>query len=149
MTQFGKYPDAYYRVSLKAVIKNDEGEVLCVKEGSDLWELPGGGIDHGEDVHTALARELQEEVGYGGEFSYEPIDILSLYDKLNERCMMLIGFNVILSEPYSIQKGSDTNVREIAWINPHQFNDEDARGTRVIYRFAVDPSHVVDFERKD
>lgn len=149
MVQHGQYPEAYYRVSLKAVIKNENGEVLCVKEGSDLWELPGGGIDHGEDVRTALARELQEEVGYTGGFSYEPIDILSLYDKPNERCMMLIGFSVTLSDPYSIQKGSDTNVREIAWINPHQFNDEDARGTRVIYRFAVDPTHTIDFERKN
>jgi len=146
MVQHGKYPDAYYRVSLKAVIRNDKGEVLCVKEKAVFWELPGGGIDHGEDVQTALARELQEEIQYSGTFSYKPIDIVTLYDGPNERCMMLVGFDVVLDEPYEPVTGSDT--QDVAWIDPMTFKDADARGSQTIYYFAVDQSHVIDFVRK-
>ena len=30
---------------------------------SELWTLPGGGVDHGEDPRDALIREVQEEAG--------------------------------------------------------------------------------------
>lgn len=30
---------------------------------TELWTLPGGGIDHGEDPRTAVIREIQEETG--------------------------------------------------------------------------------------
>lgn len=68
-----QYPTTFYRVSLKAVIRNEKGEVLVNKEydASD-WSLPGGGWDHGETEHEALARELKEEVGYEGDFTSQP-----------------------------------------------------------------------------
>lgn len=145
MAQHGKYPDTYYRVSLKAVIRNSKGEVLCVKEKTPFWELPGGGIDHGENVQQALARELREELGYEGLFSYDPIGVITLYDDPNERCMLLIGFNVVLSEKYSPRPGSDT--QEVAWINPHTLKDVEPRGSRAIYHFAVDTNSLIEFTR--
>ena len=40
--------DYLFRVSLKAVIFNENDEILIVKEsGRDWWDIPGGGIDHG------------------------------------------------------------------------------------------------------
>lgn len=68
------YPNAFYRVSLKCVIKNDKGEILVVKEyDSTTWNLPGGGWDHGETETEALSRELFEEVGYKGGFTAIPV----------------------------------------------------------------------------
>ena len=68
-----QYPSTFYRVSLKAVIRNYKDEILVNKEGtSDTWNLPGGGWDHGETEHAALARELKEEVGYTGRFTAQP-----------------------------------------------------------------------------
>lgn len=34
-----------------------------MREANGLWELPGGGIDHGEDPRNALSREISEEMG--------------------------------------------------------------------------------------
>ncbi len=32
---------------------------------TDIWQFPQGGIDKGEEVHEALFRELEEEIGTG------------------------------------------------------------------------------------
>jgi len=39
-------PDRFYRVSIKALVLNKEGDkfLICKKE-SGLWEFPGGGLD--------------------------------------------------------------------------------------------------------
>ena len=70
-----KYPnesratDYLFRVALKAVIFNDAGDILLVKEsGRDWWDIPGGGLDHGESIKQGLSRVLFEEVGYNGDF---------------------------------------------------------------------------------
>jgi 8-oxo-dGTP pyrophosphatase MutT (NUDIX family) len=49
---------------VKALLVCD-GEVLFVRHtyGPDRWELPGGGVRHGEAPLAALHRELEEELG--------------------------------------------------------------------------------------
>jgi 8-oxo-dGTP pyrophosphatase MutT (NUDIX family) len=53
----------FYRVSLKAVVRDDQGRVLVTGEKDGTYELPGGGWDHDEGVETGLPREIQEELG--------------------------------------------------------------------------------------
>lgn len=57
------YPNTFYRVSVKALIKDSQGRVLVVKENQDTWSLPGGGLDHGENPEEGIVRELREELG--------------------------------------------------------------------------------------
>ena len=64
-----KYPNTFYRVSIKAIIRNGKNEVLVIKEHQDKWELPGGGLDHGEAPHDCLRREFAEELGITNEFT--------------------------------------------------------------------------------
>ena len=69
--------DYLFRISIKGLIVNDRGEVFVVKEtGRTWWDLPGGGMDHGEDIQKALSREMYEEVRLEGEFGYRVIACL-------------------------------------------------------------------------
>ena len=59
------FPDSFYRVVAKALCVRD-GKILLIHEPperSDKWEMPGGGLDFGEDIKTGLKRELEEEMG--------------------------------------------------------------------------------------
>lgn len=56
--------DSLFRISVKALIQDDSGKTLVVRTGDDRgWTLPGGGVDHGEDVIGGLQREIGEELG--------------------------------------------------------------------------------------
>lgn len=52
------------RPSVAAIITNDDGHVLLQRRSDNgLWGLPGGGVEIGESVSTAIVREVQEETG--------------------------------------------------------------------------------------
>jgi mutator protein MutT len=54
-------------VGVGAVVVNDDGRVLLVKRAHEPlkgeWSLPGGGVEVGETLDAAVARELLEETG--------------------------------------------------------------------------------------
>ncbi len=61
------------RVAAYAVIVRDDQILLSrlspVVTAEELWTLPGGGLDHGEDPRDAVIREVHEETGLDAEVS--------------------------------------------------------------------------------
>ncbi|MDO8647994.1 MAG: NUDIX domain-containing protein [Candidatus Diapherotrites archaeon] len=63
-----------FRVAVKALILDDENNLLLVRRSHDdkvaagLWEIPGGRLELGESPFDGLKREVMEETGI-------PIDI--------------------------------------------------------------------------
>ncbi|MXO61850.1 RNA pyrophosphohydrolase [Qipengyuania oceanensis] len=56
-----------YRPCVGVMLVNSEGKVFVgrridTKEG-DWWQMPQGGVDEGEDLDSAMLRELHEETG--------------------------------------------------------------------------------------
>ena len=111
-----QYPNTFYRVSLKAVIRNDLGHVLVNKEYDDNnWSLPGGGWDHGETEYQALARELYEEVGYTGEFTSSPLATNVFWIESKQAWLLWVVYDVV-TENQNFDVGEDSS--EIAFIDP-------------------------------
>jgi len=56
--------------SVAVVARNEQGDLLLVKRGTDpkkgFWALPGGFIDGGESATQAVLREMDEETGLKG-----------------------------------------------------------------------------------
>lgn len=55
--------DARFVVGTAGVIRDAAGRVLLIKTEQAGWELPGGRVERGEDLVTALVREIREETG--------------------------------------------------------------------------------------
>ncbi len=50
-------------VAVEGLISNRKGKVLLVHNPDRGWQFPGGMVELGEDLVTALKREVQEETG--------------------------------------------------------------------------------------
>ncbi|MCE5299610.1 MAG: NUDIX hydrolase [Spirochaetia bacterium] len=55
----------HIRIRVAGIVLNQKNELLLVnhrKNGRSYWLFPGGGVEHGEDIETALKREFYEEL---------------------------------------------------------------------------------------
>ena len=62
-------PSTIYRVSIKALIFDEQRRVLVLRNKHGFYELPGGGWEHVDaSLEDGLRRELLEELGEAPEF---------------------------------------------------------------------------------
>ena len=61
--QLAQLPSSFYRVTAKALIKDNDGRLLVVVNKDGHYEIPGGGLEHNETFEECLKRELHEELG--------------------------------------------------------------------------------------
>jgi ADP-ribose pyrophosphatase YjhB (NUDIX family) len=115
-------------LGVRAVVIDPQGRVFLVKHSYvSGWHLPGGGVEAGETVQTALSRELAEE---GGITALEPPALHGVF--FNGRVSRrdhVVAFVVRVFR----QEGGPRNAREIidyGFFSPDALPPETTRGTR-------------------
>ena len=72
------------RLGTAAIISNKKKEVLLEQRADcGLWGIPGGAVEPGESVSTAIIREIREETGFIIEIDY----LLGVYSEI---CMQRV-----------------------------------------------------------
>lgn len=133
-----KYPTTFYRVTVKGIIRDQRGYVLAVKEGSDNWSLPGGGIDHEESLEQALAREMYEEALITQPFSSQIIGIDSFFVAEKEAYFMWVVCELGFTD--TLLHGIGQDARDVQFIDPKQCKGSLHRSERLLYKWCVDHS---------
>lgn len=123
-----------FRVSLKAVVLSSDGHVLVVKEhGRDWWDIPGGGMEHGESIKDALARELYEEVVMQGDFEYEAILAEDPRYQGGARLYQMRITFLVTPKKLAFDVGEDSD--EVQFIDPATFKDSELITERKIFEY--------------
>lgn len=111
-------------VTVGALIFDPQGRVLLVRthKWGDRWGIPGGKIDPGETMESALVREVREETGLVATdvrfaIAQDSIDSPEFYKPLH---MVLLNFTCRTAE-------SDVTLNEEAqahaWVTPREALD--------------------------
>lgn len=138
-SSLGRKNDYLYRLSLKALIVNEQDEVLVVKEsGRTWWDLPGGGMDHDESIKEALARELFEEVSLDGNFDYQVISVDEPVFLVNANVWQLRLIFKVWPESMNFKPGDDGD--EIAFIDPALLGASENEVERRVNRYYKEQS---------
>lgn len=67
-------------VTAAAVVLNDQNEILLINGVKRGWEIPGGRVEEGESLSSAVIREVKEETG----IDIEIIKFCGLFQNVNE-----------------------------------------------------------------
>jgi len=117
------YPNTFYRVSIKALIRDKDDKVLVIKENQDSWSLPGGGLDHSEEPEDAIRRELKEELAINNTNIIGVEGVTTLELKLKKAWLLWIVYEVKLESTKFIFGDGVTDVKFID-VNEFEFSDD-------------------------
>ena len=114
--------------SATAVIRNEAGQLLLIhKTDNDLWALPGGGLEIGEDIAGTVVREVREETG----IEVQVIGLVGLYtdprhvmayDNGEVRQQFSICFH---ARPVGGRLRTSAESREVRWVAPGELDTLD------------------------
>lgn len=126
----GIYPNTFYRVSIKAIIRNDKGEVLVVKEKGSSWSFPGGGMDHGETLHQALKRELYEEARITSDFTEKIVHTEPFFKPEKQTWFLWVVCEVTI---HGLLFGVGEDADEVAFVDPATFKNSTRLSEQLVY----------------
>ena len=123
-------PKKLFSVSVKALIVDDKGRFLMVKENNGVWDLPGGRLENGEMILDALKRECLEEIGVEVEITNPiPVAAVSAQHRAGDWFLML-GYEV---RPLSRDYKKTPEAEEFAYCSIEDLEGKDvANQTKVL-----------------
>lgn len=114
---------AWYRVSVKALIRDKDDRVLFMGENKG-FSLPGGGLEHGESIEAALRRELLEELEIEAiSVSSQPHSILPYYYPEAQKIGIWLVYEVNIKQPLKISNGTP-----VKWVSKKEMQERNEPG---------------------
>lgn len=115
-----------YRISVKAIIMDGSGRILLGRESDGAWELPGGGLEHGENPKEALAREVDEETGFTVDWiSDQPVAFWTINKEVGSptlKWFAFVAYEVKASGEFKPNRETNDEIEEIRYVSREEAN---------------------------
>jgi 8-oxo-dGTP diphosphatase len=113
-------------VATGSLIENKNNQILLVQTDRRGWEIPGGQVEEGEDVLSALKREVLEEAGV----TIKIEKLAAFYSSIREPSKVIIDF---ISEYVDGIVKSDHETIDANWF-PRENATSNIENEPTIYR---------------
>lgn len=116
--------------AVKALIKNDEGKVLVLKQadptitGDDQYHPPGGIIELGETIEECIIREIREEIGVDSTVE-RLFDVGEWFAERNDDVMQFVGLFYVCKLGSTDFKLQESEVGDISWVGVDEIDSFD------------------------
>jgi ADP-ribose pyrophosphatase YjhB (NUDIX family) len=99
------------------LVSNRRGDYLLIRR-DEMWDLPKGHQDPGEDIRTTAIREVQEETGV------DKLEIRSLIC-ITDHCYLRGGvwhlkhtwwYDMLYTDPVNLTPQQDEDINKAAWV---------------------------------
>ncbi len=123
------------KVAQKIIVARN-GKVLLTRDprdGVDVWELPGGRLNQGEEPRQGLRRELMEELGVEFEVN-DIVHVGQFFRELENQATLVLVYSGEQSNPKEVFQVDEREVAELRW-----FTIEEALSTKLydVYKEAL------------
>ena len=130
-----RYRKKAVRTAVVAVVKNSDGAILLTKRAIPpylgKWVMPGGKIDLGEPITSALKREVMEEVGLDVHVE-GLIDIFEIVPSDEHREHYVILYYLVSPKGGEVIHNEE-EISEVTWADAKALTSMDiSNGTRYI-----------------
>lgn len=136
--------DTVQRIAMKAVIVNQEGRILILREAATYgdgtqrgrYHMPGGRVEVGENFEDALRREIMEETGLEVDIEY-PIYVGEWRPVIRDVPHQIVA-TFMVCKPKSDKITLSTEHDDYKWIIPSERANYDLMDPedKVIDRYA-------------
>ena len=127
--------------SMKALLYWEDKLLILQKkdrQGFKPWELPGGGVEFGEDPQAALTREVREETGLTMEF----VCPLATWRYQKGASEYLTGLICLCTTDTSQVRLSHEHI-DYRWIEPHELSSYPMHPSLLEGLKKIDPTNLL------